>query len=319
MQVRGLSVCYQSGDKMVRALDRVDLTIGAGEVVGLLGESGSGKSSLATAILRLLPSNANQDTGQVWFERRDLLRFSERELRAIRGARISLVWQDPTLALNPVMAVGHQIAEVLRAHDDLSKKQRWARVLELLSEVGFSNPEEIYRAYAHQLSGGQRQRVAIAQAVACKPALIIADEATSKLDAALQKGILDMLNGLRRRYGTALLLISHDPGILAAYADRIVVMYAGRVIEEGEASTLFAHPKHPYTEALLSLTAPAVSSAKSRLPSLDGEVPDLSEVRTGCCFEPRCGQRLSQCATADPFEISFEDGRVACFKYDESR
>lgn len=319
LRVCGLSVRYRSGDKTVRALDQVDLTVRTGEVVGLLGESGSGKSTLASAIIRLLGCNGNHAGGQVWFEGRDLLRLSERELRAIRGARISLVWQDPALTLNPVIAVGNQVAEVLRAHDVLSRKQRWARVLELLSEVGFANPEEIYGAYAHQLSGGQRQRVAIAQAVACKPALIIADEATSKLDAALQKDILDMLDELRGRYETALLLISHDPGLLAAYADRIVVMYAGRVIEEADTSTIFAHPRHPYTQALLSLAAPAASSGKSHLPSLDGEVPDLSEARAGCRFEPRCGQRLSQCATADPFEVRFEDDRVACFKYDESR
>ena len=319
LQVCGLSVRYEAGDKVVRALDRVDVTIRAGEVVGLLGESGCGKSTLASAILRLLPPNARHDTGQILFKGRDLLRISQRDLRAIRGASISLVWQDPALTLNPVIAVGNQIGEVLRAHDDLNKKQRRERVLELLSEVGFANPEEICGAYAHQLSGGQRQRVVIAQAVACKPALIIADEATSKLDAALQRDVLDLLCDLRRRYGTALLLISHDPSILVAYADRIVVMYAGKVVEEAAAFTIFGHPRHPYTEALLRLSVAGASSKKSLLPCIDGEVPDLTEALAGCCFEPRCGQKLAHCATADPIEIHSENGRVTCFKYGESR
>ena len=318
LQVRGLSVCYQVADKVVRTLDRINLTIHTGEVIGLLGESGSGKSTLASAIVRLLPSNGNHDGGQVLFEARDLLRLPERDLRAIRGGRISVIWQDPALTLNPVIAVGDQIAEVLRAHEKLGRRQRRARVLELLREVGFVSPDEIYGAYAHQLSGGQRQRVVIAQAIACNPALIIADEATSKLDAELQKDILDLLGDLRRRCGTALLLISHDPGVLAAYADRIVVMYAGRVVEEADAFSIFKHPKHPYTEALVRLATPTNASTQCRLPAIGGEAPDLGDIFAGCRFEPRCAQKLAQCATSDPVEVRSENGRVSCFKYGES-
>jgi oligopeptide/dipeptide ABC transporter ATP-binding protein len=319
LRVCGLSVCYHPGrDKVVRALDRVDLDVHAGEVVGLLGESGSGKSTLASTILRLLPSNASHDNGQVRFEGRDLLRLSERELAEVRGARISLIWQDPALALNPVISVGVQIAEVLRAHANLSRFQRRERALELLHEVGFASPTEIYGAYAHQLSGGQRQRIVIAQAVACRPALVIADEATSKLDASLQKDVLNLLEDIRRRHGTAVLLISHDPGMLAASADRIAVMYAGRVVEEADASAIFRNPRHPYTQALVRLAASTIDPGERRLPAIPGEAPDLCEVGAGCSFEPRCGVKLALCTTRDPLPVASESGQVSCFKYGES-
>lgn len=318
LQVRGLSAIYKNADKAVRALDRVSLTIRAGQVVGLLGESGSGKSTLASALVRLLPSHATYDCGPAWFEGRDLLRLPESDLRALRGARISLIWQDPALVLNPVIAVGDQVAEVLRAHQKLSRNQRRARVLDLFREVGFSNAKEVYGAYPHQLSGGQRQRVVVAQAIACGPALIIADEATSKLDAGLQKEILDLLLDLRGRYGTALLLISHDPGVLARYADLVLVMYAGRIVEEADAVTLFRHPKHPYTDALVRLAVPT-NTSKQFLPTIAGESPDLSENSPGCRFESRCGQKFARCKTSDPLEIRFETGLVTCFKYGESR
>jgi len=317
--VCGLSVCYHpGGDKAVRALDRVDLNVRAGEVVGLLGESGSGKSTLAAAILRLLPPDASYDNGQVLLEGRDLLRLSESELATVRGARISLIWQDPALALNPVISVGAQIAEMLRAHSDLRRHQRRARALELLHEVGFATPAEIYGAYAHQLSGGQRQRIVIAQAVACKPALVIADEATSKLDASLQKDILNLLKNIRRRHGTAVLLISHDPGMLAASADRIAVMYAGRVVEEADASAIFRSPRHPYTQALVRLAASTTDPSERLLPAITGEAPDLCEIGAGCRFEPRCGVKLAPCATRDPIPVASESGQVSCFKYGES-
>ncbi|HVO59640.1 MAG TPA: ABC transporter ATP-binding protein [Terriglobales bacterium] len=318
LQVRGLSVCYQDGGNLIRALDQVDLDIHAGEIIGLLGESGSGKSTLACAILRLLPPHATCNGGQVLFGQRDLLRAAERDLRAVRGARISLVWQDPALALNPVISVGNQIAEVLRAHIQLSPSQQRVRVLELLCEVGFAAPEEIYGAYPHQLSGGQRQRVLIAQAIAGRPALVIADEATCKLDSASQTDILHLLAGLRRRHGTAFLVISHDPSVLAGFADRIAVMYAGRIVEESDASAIFRNPRHPYTQALMRLAASPANGNKHRLPAIDGEAPDLGLIYAGCRFEPRCGDKLAACPTRDPVEVKRESGRVSCFRYDES-
>ena len=318
LQVCGLSISYQVGRDVIHALDRVDLNIHAGEVVGLLGESGSGKSTLACGLLRLLAPHANYSCGAVLFERRDLLRSSERDLRFVRGGRISLVWQDPVLALNPVLSVGNQIAEVLRAHSQLSRNQRYLRVLELLSEVGFGTPEDLYGAYPHQLSGGQRQRVVVAQAVACRPALVIADEATSKLDSASQKDILRLLTDLRRRHGTAFLVITHDPAVLAQVADRIAVMYAGRLVEESDASVIFTNPRHPYTQALLRLAMSPGSANKHRLAAIPGEGPDLTQVHPGCRFEPRCGEKLATCATLNPIEVASEGGRVSCFKYDES-
>jgi peptide/nickel transport system ATP-binding protein len=318
LQIRGLTVCYRShGGNPVRALDRVNLEIRSGEVVGLLGESGCGKSTLAAAILRLLPSRVSYYEGQVLFDGRDLLRLSERELCHIRGKCISLIWQDPALTLNPVISVGDQIAEVLRAH---GRPRRRAYVMESLAEVGFTKPAEVYRAYPHQLSGGERQRIVIAQAVACRPALVIADEATSKLDTALQNDILTLLGQIRRRHHTAFLLISHDPGVFTGFADRIAVMYAGRLVEEAGAENLLQTPLHPYTQALVRLhasTVIAASSQRRRLPAIEGETPDLSMNVPGCRFEPRCADRLPVCASCDPQDSTQGRRHVSCFQYAE--
>jgi oligopeptide/dipeptide ABC transporter ATP-binding protein len=273
---------------------------------------------LASALLRLLPSHAVYEGGQVLFEDRDLLRIPESDVRRVRGARISLVWQEPALALNPVISVGNQIGEVLRAHGDLSGTQRRARVLELLQEVGFGRPQEFYGSYPHQLSGGQRQRVVIAQAVACRPQLVIADEATSKLDANLQEDIFNLLAALRHRHGTSFLLITHDPNALKSFADRVAVMYAGRLVEQADTAAIFARPRHPYTQALVRLATLRASAKKQHLPAICGETPDLGQIHPGCRFEPRCGEKLALCATQNPVEIVSEAGRVSCFKYGES-
>src|SRR5258706_5779024 len=242
--------CYPA----VRALDQASLEIRPGELVGILGESGSGKSTLATTFIRLLPPNAQYDHGSIQFRGRNLLAIPEGELRRIRGAEIALIPQDPALALNPVISVGDQIAEVLRAHVHMPAKERKERVEELLVEVGFDQPRQIYPAYPHQLSGGQRQRVVIAQAMACRPALVIADEPTSKLDASLQAEILALMREISRRHHTSFVLISHNPAVLAGFVDRVVVMYAGRIVEEGRTEDIFRRPLHPYTQALLRLT-----------------------------------------------------------------
>ena len=261
--VEKLSVSYHpEGGRPVHALDRASLEIRPGELVGVLGESGSGKSTLATAMLRLLPADARCDSGSIRFQNRDLFALSETELRRIRGAAIALIPQDPALALNPVMQVGVQIAEVLRAHFSMTQRERRARVDELLAEVGFDQPRRIDRAYPHQLSGGQRQRIVIAQAMACRPALVIADEPTSKLDASLQAEILSLMREIGRRHQTAFLLISHDPTVLAGFVDRIVVMYAGRVVEEGRTAEIFRAPLHPYTQALVRLCGRYLSNPR---------------------------------------------------------
>ncbi len=265
--MRELTVTYSSEHgEPVHALDGVSIKVRTGEIVGILGESGCGKSTLASALLRLLAPNAKCESGTILLRGRDLLNLSERELRAIRGREISLIPQDPALSLNPVMTVGSQVGEVLRAHLPLTPQLRRERVMELFREVGFDHPEEIYSAYPHQLSGGQRQRIAIAQAVACRPALLIADEPTSKLDPTLQAEIVALLSQIRRQHGTAILVISHDPALFAGFADRIAVMYAGRIVEVGSSAEIFGRPLHPYTQALVRIAASsAITGSRARV------------------------------------------------------
>ena len=305
----------------MRAVDDLSLAIGEGEVVGILGESGCGKSTLANAILRLLPDHAACQQGTILFRRRDLLAMSESKLRDIRGREISVVPQDPALALNPVINVGSQIAEVLRAHLPLRATERRARVLELLREVGFDRPEEIYAAYPHQLSGGQRQRIAIAQAISCKPALVIADEPTSKLDAPLQAEIIALLAKIRSEHGIAIVMISHDPAVFAGFADRVAVMYAGRIVEIGTTARIFRQPLHPYTHALVQiakLTIATAPAAHTRFTAIEGDSPDPSRLPTGCRFHPRCPERMEICSQRYPQAFLPELSRpVNCFKYGE--
>ena len=294
-QVRDLTVTYSPEDgEPIRALDGVSIEVRSGEIVGILGESGCGKSTLASALLRLLAPHAKCEGGTILVGGRDLLNLSERELRAIRGREISLIPQDPALSLNPVMTAGGQVGEVLRAHLPLTAQQRRERVMELFREVGFDRPEEIYSAYPHQLSGGQRQRIAIAQAVACRPALLIADEPTSKL---------------------------HDPALFAGIADRIAVMYAGRIVEVGSSAEIFGRPLHPYTQALVRIAASSAitrARARVRLPAIEGESPDPTCIPIGCRFEPRCSERMDICSRRYPCEFMPEPARpVNCFKYGE--
>jgi oligopeptide/dipeptide ABC transporter ATP-binding protein len=321
-QVRDLTVTYYPEDgEPIRALDGVSIEVRPGEIVGILGESGCGKSTLAGAWLRSLAPHAKCDGGTILIRGRGLLNLSERELRAIRGREISLIPQDPALSLNPVMTAGSQVGEVLRAHLPLKAQQRRERVKELLREVGFDHPEEIYSAYPHQLSGGQRQRIAIAQAVACRPALLIADEPTSKLDATLQAEIVALLSQIRRQHGTAILVISHDPTLFAGFADRIAVMYAGRIVEVGSSAEIFGRPLHPYTQALVRIAASSVvtgPSTRVRIPAIEGESPDPACIPVGCRFEPRCSERMDVCSRRYPREFMPEPSRpVNCFKYGE--
>jgi oligopeptide/dipeptide ABC transporter ATP-binding protein len=321
LEVRDLTVTYLAeGGDPIRALDGVGIDVSPGEVVGILGESGCGKSTLANALVRLLPPLAAIQ-GTIAFRGRDLLTLPEPELRAIRGRDISLMGQDPALALNPVMKAGIQIEEALRAHFPLERPERRARVMELLREVGFDKPEEIYSTYPHQLSGGQRQRIAIAQALACRPALLIADEPISKLDATLQAGIVGLLKQIRTSHQTAILLISHDPSLFAGFADRIAVMYAGRIVEVGTTSQIFRWPLHPYTQALVRLaSASTITEANPgiKFPAIEGESARPDQIAAGCRFEPRCADRMDICSHRYPQEFFPEPSRpVNCFKYGE--
>ena len=344
IQIRELSVRYASPRGAdVCAVDEVSLEVGAGEILGILGESGSGKSTLATAVLGLLPRHARIEQGTIRFRGRDILGMTEPELRTIRGREIAMVPQDPALALNPVMTVGTQIAEVLRAHLPLTRSKRQERVYDLLGEVGFDAPGAIYGAYPHQLSGGERQRVVIAQAVACRPALVIADEPTSKLDSQLRHEIAELLSRMRTVHGMAWMVISHDAALIASLADRVVLMYAGRIVEAGGCAEMFRRPLHPYTQALVGIARAATVSAagagcssgslrsagpdagrrsgagaRERFPRIDGEFSDWTRVQAGCSFEPRCPERMEMCGMRRPQEVAAERTRlVSCFKYGE--
>jgi len=321
VQIRDLKVTYAPGAVApVRALEGVSLEIARGEIVGILGESGCGKSTLASALLQLLPPHATCEAGTISIDGRDLLQLSERDLRAIRGKEVAMIPQDPALSLNPVITAGSQISEVLRAHLPLTARQRRERVMELLREVGFDHPEEIYTSYPHQLSGGQRQRIAIAQAISCLPAFLIADEPTSKLDASLQAEIVALLSRIREQHGTAILVISHDPSLFAGFADRIAVMYAGRIVEVASTAAIFRKPLHPYTQALVRIAASTLIATDTKAPlrAIAGESPDPTCVPFGCRFEPRCTERMEVCSIRYPAEFIPEPARlVSCFKYGE--
>lgn len=319
LHVRDLTVCYGSDDRRpIVAVDGLSLDIAAGEAVGLLGESGCGKTTLGLTLLGLLPGAGYVRSGSVNFMEIDLLSLRERHLQRIRGAWISIVYQEPGMALNPVLRVGDQIGEVLRAHSRLSLSRAREEANVLLTQVGFAANSGISEAYPHQLSGGQKQRVVIAQAIACRPALIIADEPTTALDAVTQTEILTLLKTLQTKLQMALLFISHDPGALERVVDRILVMYAGRLVEEGPTYDVLLEPLHPYTRGLLRAWPGTTGAQKHRqlLPVIPGEPPDLAHLPVGCVFEPRCPEGRSSCRTRIPEDSQPEAfRRVACFNY----
>jgi oligopeptide/dipeptide ABC transporter ATP-binding protein len=297
-------------------LENVSLQIGAGEIIGVLGESGCGKSTLANAVLGLLPKAASVANGRIYFHENDLLRMSEAELSRIRGSKIALVPQDPALALNPVLTVGTQIGEVLSAHIRQGRGERQDKILHLLRELGFDDPEQVADAYPHQLSGGQRQRISLAQAIACEPKLLIADEPTSKLDPSLRSEISQLLLRLHENHRVAMMLISHDVALIASLAHRIVMMYSGHVVETAPRAAMLAGPLHPYGQVLLELARTASAMARFHASPSPG-VPAETQVK-GCCFEPRCRERKAICASTVPPNVQPEPERtVGCFKYVE--
>jgi len=318
LQIESLTVMYsQEHGIPVRALERVNLWVAPGEIVGILGESGCGKSTLAHAVVGLMPRSAVIDSGKITLNGVNLLEISEAQLRTIRGHKVSLVPQEPALALNPVMTIGAQIGEVLSAHLLLGRKERKARVVDLLGQMGFDNPGEVAAAYPHQLSGGQRQRIVLAQAIACEPELLIADEPTSKLDGVLRSEIANLLSKLHRKHGMAILLISHDVPLVASLASQIVLMYAGRVVESGSRADLVAHPLHPYGQQLLELARSSSLKAAGVRPVISVIDRDPRErAANGCSFEPRCRERMSVCVESAPKDVQPEPTRtVNCFKY----
>ena len=316
LEVRGLTTEFPGGRpdarRTARAADGVSFEIARGEILTLAGESGSGKSVTALSILRMVPPPGRIVAGSILFEGRNLLALDERELQRIRGSRIGFVFQEPMTALNPVFTVGAQIAEVLEVHGLATGAAARARAVELLDAVRIPEPALRARDFPHQLSGGMRQRVLIAAAIACTPALVIADEPTTALDATLQAEVLDLLVSMREAFGLSLLLITHDLGIVARVADRAAVMYAGRIVETGPAREVLASPRHPYTRGLLA-SLPG-SAPGARLQAIPGAVPDLAALPPGCAFAPRCPDRFAACEASRPDAFTVSPGHAArCF------
>jgi oligopeptide/dipeptide ABC transporter ATP-binding protein len=298
--VDDLRVAFRTDDGVARAVDGVSFSVGAGETVGLVGESGCGKSVTALSILRLVrPPGRIAPESRLIFEGRDLMTLGEREMRAVRGNRIAMVFQEPMSALNPVFTVGDQVAEVARVHAGASRRAAWERAVEMLALTGIPSPDERARQYPHQLSGGMRQRVLIAMALVMNPALVIADEPTTALDVTIQAQILELLQDLQRRLSTSILMITHDLGVIAETAQRVVVMYAGEVVEEAPVGELFARPHHPYTEGLLH-AMPRLGAARERLAVIPGTVPPSTAWPTGCRFRDRCPYAWERCAGEHP-------------------
>ncbi|MFC4166191.1 ABC transporter ATP-binding protein [Teichococcus aestuarii] len=304
LEVENLQTHFRTPDGGVnRAVDGLSFSVEAGETVAIVGESGCGKSVTSMSILRLIPEPPGKLAGSIRFEGRDLLKLSEREMRAIRGNEISMIFQEPMTSLNPVLTIGQQIGEALRLHQGLSKSQAEAKAVEMLTLVGIPAPAKRVKEYPHQLSGGMRQRVMIAIALACNPKLLIADEPTTALDVTIQAQILDLMRDLKRTVGAAIVLITHDLGVVAEVAERVIVMYAGRKVEEARVEDLFRTPKHPYTQGLLGAVPKLGSSldgTTERLAEIPGLVPSLKQKIQGCVFASRCPYATDLCREVAP-------------------
>ena len=320
LHVKNLHTVFQSHGKPMHAVTGVSLQVRPGETLGVVGESGSGKSVTALSIMRLVRAPAGRiSEGEVWFDGRDLLKISDSEMRAVRGRDIAMIFQDPMSSLNPVFTIADQICEAIRLHNDVGAREAMDRTIEVLRLVHFPAPEQRAHAYPHMLSGGLRQRAMIAMGLACNPKLLIADEPTTALDVTIQAQIIELLNELKERLNMAMILITHDMGVIAETAQRVAVMYAGQIVEEASVEALFDDPLHPYTQGLLR-SIPAVAEAKGklrRLPQIPGTVPRLyGDIPNGCRFAPRCGFAKPEHFEHNPALVDVQSGRrVACFQY----
>jgi oligopeptide/dipeptide ABC transporter ATP-binding protein len=319
LEVKNLKTYFYTEDGVVRAVDGVSFEVYPGEVLGIVGESGCGKSVTSLSIMRLISKPGRVDEGSILLDGEDLLKIPEDEMIKVRGNRISMIFQQPQTALNPVFKVGDQLAEVLNVHQDLGKEAGWKRAVQLLKMVGVPDPERRAEAYPHELSGGMAQRVMIAMALACVPELLIADEPTTALDVTIQAQILDLMRDLRREMGTSVILITHDLGVVAEMAERVAVMYAGEIVEQTDVNTLFDQPLHPYTQGLIG-SIPVLGEIKERLDVIPGTVPNLIDLPVGCRFAPRCPARfkygLSICTEVKPDLTEVKQGHlVRCWLY----
>jgi oligopeptide/dipeptide ABC transporter ATP-binding protein len=317
LRVSNLKTTFRSDDGVVSAVNGLSFSVEAGSTLGIVGESGSGKSVTALSIMRLIPQPPGKiESGEVVFKGHDLLQASDREMRAIRGHEIAMIFQDPMTSLNPVLTVGDQIAEATRLHLGYSKKDSLDRAVEMLRLVRIPVPEKRVREYPHQFSGGMRQRVMIAMALSCDPAVLIADEPTTALDVTVQAQILDLMNEMQARLGSAIVMITHDLGVVAETCQNVLVMYGGNLVEYGSADQIFNAPKMPYTIGLLE-SLPRLDGGGDRLVPIPGQPPNLLRMPSGCAFAPRCKYRMPICDEPVPL-YDFGDGHVArCFLYDE--
>ena len=317
LDIRDLSVVYATEDGVVRALNKATLQLHKGETLGLVGETGAGKTTLARGIMRLVPQAPGKITsGEVIYDGTDLLKLPEREMRQLRGRQISMIFQEPMTSLNPVMTVGHQIQEVITTHHPhLSKDEARKQAEEMLEMVGISASR--YDDYPHQFSGGMKQRVVIAIALACNPQLLIADEPTTALDVTIQAQVLEMIHDLKRKNNTAMLLITHDLGVVAQNCDSVAIIYAGEVVEYGTLRQVYKQIMHPYTEGLFN-SVPSLETTAKRLAAIDGMMPDPTVLPQGCKFADRCKYATERCRKEEPALVEMSDGhKVRCFRYSE--
>jgi peptide/nickel transport system ATP-binding protein len=315
LEVKSLCTSFLTDAGEVRAVDHVSFAVEPGKLMGLVGESGSGKTATVLSIMRLLPETARITDGEILFDGKDLLTLPEPEMRAIRGARIAMIFQEPMTSLNPVFTIGSQVGEAVRLHQRTNRRETHDRVIEALRLVGLADPERRINDYPHQLSGGMRQRVMIAMALSCNPRLLIADEPTTALDVTIQAQILDLIRELQERFGLAVILVTHDLGIVNEYADAVTILYAARVMEQTSASELFRNPLNPYTKGLLGSIPGIDGSPRRRLQAIPGTIPSALKPPVGCRFHPRCPIAVAQCSAADPpLQEKTPDHYVACIR-----
>ena len=320
LEIKDLRVSFESDKKKVEVVSGVSLSVPEGKIVGVVGESGCGKTVTALSVMRLIPHPPGSiDAGEIIFDNGDLLSYSDRDMRAVRGNRIAMIFQEPISSLNPVFTVGNQIGEALKTHLNLSRSEVRDRVIELLNLVGIPSPEQRMKSYPHEMSGGMSQRVMIAMALSCNPEVLIADEPTTALDVTIQAGILELIDELRVKMGMAVLLITHDLGIIAEVADEVYVMYAGKVVEHADTRSLFASPKHPYTVGLLN-SIPDIHESKAMLNTIPGVVPSPGSYPRGCRFQDRCPMVIDRCRREEPPLSEVITGhQSACFRAHEVR
>ncbi len=315
LEVKSLRTSFFTEDGEVRAVDGVSFSVEPGKLIGLVGESGSGKTASVLSIMRLLPESARIVGGQILFEGRDLTKIPEPEMRQVRGAKIAMIFQEPMTSLNPVFTIGNQIGEAIRLHQDAARREARERSIEALRMVGIADPERRVDDYPHQLSGGMRQRVMIAMALSCNPKVLIADEPTTALDVTIQAQILDLIRDLQVRLGLAVVLVTHDLGVVAEYADDVTILYAARVMEQASCAELFQNPLNPYTKCLLESIPGTGGNRQKRLRAIPGTIPSAMNPPAGCRFHPRCPMAAAECAKSDPpLEEKRPRHHVACIR-----